>query len=246
MFLVYQVRIVGLIMIYKKYAIKQGDTIQSIVQSVLGDASSWYDIANYNNLKYPYINRLDDPNYNINNVAQVGDNILIPVPNGNEYSIDTDTLTSEQKQRITSVALGSDLSVINFTGDLEGRGTTDETVYLSSNSGTLRRVEGYENLTQALLMRLNTPKGSLILHPEYGNSLGELLGQRNTEANVNKILVNIERTIRQDSRVKNVSVTATSVDDEEVTIGVTITPIDFDEQIAIYLSATSDGIYLES
>lgn len=232
-------------MIYKKYTIAQGDTIQSIVQGILGDASQWYDIATYNNLKYPYINRLEDSRYNVDGVAQVGDTILIPIPDDTTYSLSQDTLTYQQKNNITAVALGSDLNVTNYTGDIEGRGSTDELVYLSAESGTLSRVEGYNNLTQALLLRLNTPQGSLILHPEYGSTLGKLLGERNTEATVNKIVVNVEKTIRQDTRVDNVSVTATSVDDEVVTLNIKITPVSFDEQISIYLNATSDGLTLE-
>ena len=233
-------------MIYKKYVISQGDTLQSIVQGILGDASQWYDIATYNSLIYPYINRLEVPEYNIEGVAQVGDTILIPIPEGNSsYSIDEDTLTPQQKNSITTVALGSDLSVIQYTGDIEGRGSTDELVHLSASSGTLNRVGGYDNLTQSLLLRLNTPKGSLILHPEYGSTIGSILGQRNTEATVNKILVNVEKTIRQDTRVSNVSVTATYVDEEVVTLNVKVTPVSFDDQISIYLDATSDGITLE-
>lgn len=233
-------------MIYKKYVISQGDTIQSIVQGVLGDASKWYDIATYNGLVYPYINRLELPEYDVDNVAQVGDTLLVPVPdNSDSYTIDEDTLTYQQRNNVTAVALGSDLNVTSYTGDIEGRGSTNELVYLSASSGTLSRVEGYQNLTQALLLRLNTPQGSLILHPEYGSTLGTLLGQRNTEATVNKIVVNVEKTIRQDTRVSNVSVSAAYVDDETVTLNVIVTPVSFDEQIAIYLNATSDGITLE-
>lgn len=39
-------------MIYSKYVINEGDTLQSISQNVLGDATKWYDLAEYNNLAY--------------------------------------------------------------------------------------------------------------------------------------------------------------------------------------------------
>jgi len=44
------------------------------------------------------------------------------------------------------------------------------------------RVEGRENLAQALLLRLLTPRGALgaLGHPDYGSRLGELIGRRKT------------------------------------------------------------------
>lgn len=43
-------------------------------------------------------------------------------------------------------------------------------------------VSGRENLAQALLLRLLTPRGALapLGHPEYGSRLGELIGRRKT------------------------------------------------------------------
>jgi phage baseplate assembly protein W len=47
----------------------------------------------------------------------------------------------------------------------------------------LRTVDGRENLAQALLLRLLSPKGALaeLGHRKYGSRLGELIGQRKTE-----------------------------------------------------------------
>jgi nucleoid-associated protein YgaU len=36
------------------YVIHMGDTLQSIAQKILGDASLWIDIAQANNLVYPF------------------------------------------------------------------------------------------------------------------------------------------------------------------------------------------------
>ncbi|MHB1420099.1 MAG: baseplate family protein [Bacillota bacterium] len=44
---------------YTLYGLNQGDTLQSIARSQLGDASRWKELAELNRLRYPYIS--DDP-----------------------------------------------------------------------------------------------------------------------------------------------------------------------------------------
>jgi len=229
-------------MIYKKYSIRQGDTIQSIAQGMLGDETLWYDIASYNNLKYPYINRLDEPEYRVDNVAQIGDVITVPDSSTGIETVNSSLLNSNQRDEVSQLVLGRDLNIVSDVSEIQGRGTTDETVALSADNKGISIVSGYENLTQALLMRLNTPKGTLILHPEYGNSFSDILGLPNTQANVNKLVVMVEQTIRQDSRVTDVSVEATSVDSDTVTLQITITPIGFEEQLTIYLSTSNTSV----
>lgn len=224
-------------MIYSKYTITEGDTLQSIAQYILNDASKWYDIASYNKLVYPYIG-----DYSDSGVMSVGDTIIIPISTDDNYSISSDTLSDTQKNNLAGYILGKDLSLIDDTSAIEGRGTTDEVISLESTGKTLSVVSGYENLVQALLVRLNTPIGTLLLHPEYGNNFSDVLGQKNTVSNINKLQVGIEQTLRKDSRVSNVKVQSTEVEGEVVKIVVIITPIGLDEQLELYLGATSDGV----
>ena len=229
-------------MIYRKYSIKQGDTLQSVSQGILGDATQWYDIAVYNNLSYPYINRLDEPKYKIDGVAQIGDVITIPDSSTGSASINVNLLNTNQKEEISELVLGRDLNITADLSDVQTRGTTDETVSLSSEGNNLSIVGGYENLTQAIIMRLNTPKGTLILHPDYGNNFSDIIGLPNTQANVNKLVVMIEQTIRQDDRISDVTVTTASVTEDTVTLEVTITPTSFEEQVTLYLASNNGNI----
>lgn len=224
-------------MIYSKYVISDGDTLQSIAQSVLGDASQWYDIATYNNLVYPYISSLSS-----DSVVSVGDTIIIPKSSDNNYDMSADSLSESQKNSLSAFVLGKDLSLIDDTSAIESRGTTDEIISLESSGKTLSTVTGYDNLVQALLVRLNTPIGTLLLHPDYGNNFSDILGQSNTLSNVNKLQVGIEQTLRKDSRVSDVKIISTDVDDGIVKINVSITPIGLDEQLQLYLGANNDGI----
>lgn len=224
-------------MIYSKYYISDGDTLQSIAQIVLGNANKWYDIATYNNLVYPYISEIPQ-----DNVATIGDTIIIPISNDTNYDMSTDSLSDTQKSNLSAYVLGKDLSLIDDTSAIESRGTTDEIISLESSGKDLSIVTGYDNLVQALLVRLNTPVGSLLLHPEYGNNFSDILGQSNTLSNINKLKVGIEQTLRKDSRVSDVKISSTELDGDILKINVTITPIGLDEQLQLYLGANNDGI----
>src|SRR5918995_1791759 len=50
-------------------------------------------------------------------------------------------------------------------------------------------VDGRENLGQAIIMRLLTPRGELseLAHPDYGSRLHELIGRQNTETTRNLV-----------------------------------------------------------
>ena len=226
-------------MIYNRYVINGGDTLQSISQNVLGDATKWYDLAEYNNLVYPYIS-----NTSSERVYGPGDTLIIPDANNQNYDITLDKLSYEQKHDLEAFVMGKDLSLMGDTSAIETRGSTDELVSLSSDGKKIAKVVGYDNLVQALLMRLNTPLGSLILHPDYGSNFYSLLGENNTTSNVNKIMVGVEQTIRKDSRVSNVTVEAVRVDPTQISIKATITPVGLEKDLDLFLGATKTGIRL--
>lgn len=230
---------------YKKYAIRQGDTIQAIAQNLLGDATQWSSLVSYNKLSYPYINRLDEPKYRINSVLQVGDDLIVPMPDVSPQE-EIGLLNSSQKELITEYALGRDLSIMDDLSDVQTRGTTDETLSLSASGRELDTVAGYNNLAQALIMRLNTPRGSLVLHPEYGHDMASIIGLPNTQPNVTKLLVAIEKAVRADERVADVTVNSTRVTEDEVYVTMEVTPLSFSEQFTLYLKTGDSSITLDT
>lgn len=81
----------------------------------------------------------------------------------------------------------------------------------SGGAGSRRRdfhlIEGRENLQQAILMRLLTPRGELthLGHPEYGARVHELIGSGNTETNRNRLKLFILEALKREPRIEKVT-----------------------------------------
>jgi phage baseplate assembly protein W len=69
----------------------------------------------------------------------------------------------------------------------------------------LDTITGRENLAQALILRLLTPKGALadLGHPGYGSRLGELIGKGKTEELRGLCRAYLLEAIRDEPRVEN-------------------------------------------
>jgi phage baseplate assembly protein W len=80
---------------------------------------------------------------------------------------------------------------------------TREGAALLTDLGT---VSGRDNLGQAILMRLLTPRGELAAlgHPEYGSRLHELIGRPNSETTRNLARLHILEALHEERRVARV------------------------------------------
>jgi phage baseplate assembly protein W len=159
-----------------------GDTLQTIAQNVLGDATLWTDIAAANNLVYPYISTVKS-----DGVVSVGSTIQIPKTNvitGDVETPDlgTDLKLSTDKFNLTSIA-GGDLSIVD--GDYE-------------------LVSGISCVVQDTAHRLMTEVGSNPYSPEYGSRIPRLIGTKRDTTWQTKISLEVERTLRTDPRVTDV------------------------------------------
>lgn len=70
----------------------------------------------------------------------------------------------------------------------------------------LARLQGVENLKQALLLRFLTPLGELapLGHSDYGSRLFELVGERNTETQRNRAKLFVLQALAAEPRVRKV------------------------------------------
>lgn len=71
----------------------------------------------------------------------------------------------------------------------------------------LGTITGKDNLAQAIILRLLTPRGELsaLAHPEYGSRLHELVGERNTETTRNLVRLHILEALRNEPRIEEVT-----------------------------------------
>lgn len=91
-------------------------------------------------------------------------------------------------------------------------------------------VQGIDNLGQAVLLRLLTPRGELaaLAHPDYGSRLHELVGRVNTETTRNLVKLFILESLQQEPRiakVEEVTVTPTPGRRDRVDVSLRVKPI---------------------
>lgn len=95
---------------------------------------------------------------------------------------------------------------------LEGGGGNwlagDKSDLVVSDRGDLATVDDLDNVRQALIRRLNTTKGDLWAHPDYGNDVWALVSEPIDDNFKAQALANIKDCIAQEPRVKLLEVTA--------------------------------------
>lgn len=198
---------------YARHVIAETDTLEQIAQRYYGDATNWYPIVQYNNLAYPYIvDSTEEKLNNIEGLVTTGDEIIVPVEQ-NILDHNLDNLNQHDRDTILDLALGRDLSMIAFPEKWEPHSNDTEMLGLSENGrGDLQTVSGVENVKQAVIARLLTPMGSLLLHPDYGSDVHRYIGER-TAYNLLPVIDNeILRTIKADGRIQRVDHVSSNID----------------------------------
>ena len=185
---------------YVTHVIQVGDTIQSI--GVLYGVD-WTKLVIINGLEYPYIDsEVESSKYaDTNEVAKVGDRLVIPT-----QGLNIPRKTNNSTQELENYAFGCDLDL--FSSSLIGDNITNvESLgeLSAGDTGDVLLSEGTFNLRQQLIIRLGTPKGSLINHPDFGSELYNHIGATLTLERLVKIKLCIQECILSDFRVLGIS-----------------------------------------
>ena len=128
-----------------------GDTLQRVAAREMGDANRWNELVWINNLSHPYLT--DNPDEAGDSVLLTGSMVRIPAPAG------VTTTAAERSQ------------VYERDCRMERRRLLDD------GNGDIAVVSGTDNLTQQLTHRINTPRGQLIRHADYGCLVWQLQGK---------------------------------------------------------------------
>lgn len=183
---------------YRFVETRRGDSLQLIAAREMGDATQWQKLIDYNGLVPPYIT--DDPTQAGPGVILTGASILVPAP------APIATTTTDP-----NAVFGTDIKLNNGQ--------------LATANGDFDVVSGRENLRQALGNRVETERGDLLMHQDYGSLHPRLIGAVNGPTSGLLAAQYVRAAVQADPRVKSV-ISATATITADVTeIEVEVQPI---------------------
>ncbi|AYJ75180.1 putative baseplate assembly protein 1 [Bacillus phage BSP36] len=219
--------------------------MQSIAQQEVGDMSQWVNIAKFNNLRYPYIvDTVEEKMENPDHLVTIGDTLLINITDDAQSILieELKRTPDYNQEELYALALGKDLNILPYPKGLGDPGWDSQVLEMKgTNRGQIATVRGIENLKQSLFIRLITPKGSYIGHPEYGSNIHQYLGMKNTEETAALIDLEIERTLRTDSRVTGVTLKEHTITGNSYTVAFSVSSMTMDQVFEFVVSAQNDG-----
>ncbi|ENE5752084.1 hypothetical protein ABNO07_003562 [Salmonella enterica subsp. enterica serovar Bareilly] len=176
---------------YRLVQTHYGDTLQDVANRELGDENRWIELIWLNDLNYPYLT--DDETEVTPNVILNGSLLRVPAAAG------VGNLTRNQSE--PGQIYERDILMVNR------RLTLDE-------NGDIAVTAGVANLGQQLRHRINTPRGQLRRHPEYGCRIHELRGKVNGPLAAHLAREYLKTAIKAEYRIARiVSITGSSEGD---------------------------------
>ncbi|MRX51182.1 hypothetical protein GI374_12125 [Paracoccus sp. S-4012] len=140
--------------------------------------------------------------------------------------------------------LGTDIAITLIDSRALSIYRVTEAERRTREGGRLRRigdfglVEGRDNLGQALIRRLLTPKGELapLGHPSYGARLHEIIGAPNTETTRNLAKLFVLEALKAERRVAKIIAVAVTPHPKErflILIAIEVQPVGADAVLAL-------------
>lgn len=186
---------------YRTYVVSPGDTIQSIGTRF---GVNWTQLAIINGLVYPYID--SDLNSHVfddtDEVAKIGSRLVIPTK-----GIHIPKKTNLLSQELENYTFGSDLDLFSTMTSYNGVTNLESLGELNADdkTGDILLAQGVNNLRQQIILRLGTPKGTLMMHPDWGCNLVNMIGGKVTMERLIKIKLEVQESVLGDFRVMGIS-----------------------------------------
>jgi phage baseplate assembly protein W len=177
---------------------QRGDSLQIIAARELGDATLWQQLIDYNGLLPPYIT--DDPAQADPGVILTGASIKVPAP----APVTTETTDPD-------ALFGTDVQLVN------GR--------LSFANGDIATVSGRDNLKQALTNRIDTPRGDLLMHSDYGSLHQRMKGAGNGPTTGLLVAQYAKASVQSDPRIQSIMSATSTVNGDAIEVSIEARPI---------------------
>ena len=195
--------------------VSDGDqTIEDLCEQHLGDASAADAVAVYNNLDSPYITTTPSYIKGNNKVLTQGDTIYLPFPK-EIISGDINTKINPAKASLSlyEEALGRDIRLTKSTQATTGVSEFNLSI---SPTGDLDVIAGSNNIKQAIEIKLNTERGELSIHPQFG--LVPVMGQKGTKFLNLDLYLSLHSTMLSDGRIKELVGTRVNTTGDKVSV----------------------------
>lgn len=187
-----------------------GDSLRRIALRELGDALRWWELADINQLRPPYIIDSVDPADRQRATLIYGDFIRVPV--------------------------GAVTESVQTPADLFGLDCVLADGYIQpAATGDWATLAGSDNLTQALGHRLKTERGDLLGHPTYGSQIPLALGLRNLYTVQLMVIGFARQALKQDPRIATVHHVTTVPAGDSLRVRARIQPVARNEPLDLNL-----------
>jgi hypothetical protein len=176
------------------YVVTGGDSLQNIASRFLGDARLWRHIAILNNLKHPFISASGIPG-----TVRIGDRIQIPsfAPPPKQQVL-TPVIGVSPEASGEEKLLGTDLALSRVSSD----NLFDIEIDEEGGAIDVKTSTGVENLTQGLLFRLGTEKGTDQLYRSLG--VDRIIAVNDPQVDRDIITFRVIQAVGQDPRIVSV------------------------------------------
>lgn len=205
---------------YISHIVKFGDSIQKIAFSY--GVEDWREIIYFNNLEYPYINSESYNESDNPNVANIGSVIYIPSYNYGVAPIAKESITDET---MIEQAYGCDLDLYTSIDDNGKAKNLDTKGQLLNSDHDLMLAKGIDNLKQQITTKLSTKKGTIILHPEWGCDILDMVGTKGTQENLIDMMLMVKEALLEDFRIVEVNNLKVEKGSDYIVISCSILPI---------------------
>ena len=196
----------------RKVTVGKGDTLATLASQYMGDARLWQYIAVANGLKPPYVDDMASTPLHKTEADErpfresvgIGSEIVIPSNDASplDYPL-LPVLGTRIEEPIENQLLGIDAllePVVATTGD--SRALYDVAINTELGSNDAKLIEGLDNMTQVIMMRLSTEQGTDLLYKHVG--LKRIIGLNFALADLANARYRIREAVGADPRVASV------------------------------------------